>query len=279
LGGDPRSIIASGLLATRLHLARGEHVAAEAALEEPRSIAADAQFPEWRAELERCQVELWLAQGRLREAVAWSDEALARDADALPDQEPVSLALARVLAMKGDSPARDHALRRLDPLIVKSEAEGRTGLRIAALALRALALSARGDTAGALAALEPALRLASPDGYVRSFIDLGLPMARLLQEAAARGVMPEYIGGLLAAFGEAALVPGQPASRLPEPLSERELEVLNSIAAGLTNREIADALFISPETVKKHTGSIYGKLGVRGRTQAVARARALDLLG
>ena len=65
---------------------------------------------------------------------------------------------------------------------------------------------------------------------------------------------------------------------LPEPLSLREQEVLELIAAGLTNQEIADKLVISPETVKKHTGTIYSKLGVRSRTEAVARARALDLL-
>jgi LuxR family maltose regulon positive regulatory protein len=126
--------------------------------------------------------------------------------------------------------------------------------------------------------LELALRLAEPEGYCRTFIDLGLPIARLLQQAFARHVMPEYVGLLLAGFGDLPLAPGITSARLTEPLSDREREVLNHIAAGLTNSEIASLLFISPETVKKHTSRIYGKLGVRGRTQAVTGARELGLL-
>ena len=278
LGGDPRAIIASGLLSARLHLARGDADAAEADLERIRDVAAETQFPDLQAELERRQVEIWLAQGRLRAAVLWTDEAVARDAGALPDQEPVMFAIARVLITKGDATSAEEALRVLAPVIHQSTADGRDGVRIAGLTLRALALAGRGDTTGALGALEPALRLAEPDGYIRSFLDLGLPMARLLQVAAARGILPDYVDILLAAFGEVALATGSDATGLPEPLSEREVEVLRSIAAGLTNREIADALYISPETVKKHAGNIYGKLGVHGRTQAIATARELDLL-
>ena len=126
-------------------------------------------------------------------------------------------------------------------------------------------------------ALERALRQAEPDGYIRLFADLGLPMARLLQAARSRGVLPAYIDRLLAAFVDLPAVGRQHA--LPEPLSARETEVLRLIAAGLTNQEIADSLVISAETVKKHTSSIYGKLGVRSRTEAAARGRALDLLG
>ena len=89
--------------------------------------------------------------------------------------------------------------------------------------------------------------------------------------------MPDYVALLLAAYG-ADLSGMAGTDALPEPLTARELEVLRGIASGLTNREIAARLFISPETVKKHTGSIYGKLGVANRTAAAARARDLDLL-
>ena len=152
------------------------------------------------------------------------------------------------------------------------------GVTIEALALRALAHWRRGEQASALTALERALRLAEPEGYVRLFADLGLPMARLLQEARSRAVLPEYVETLLAAFGELAF-PATVGGVLPEPLTAREQEVLKLIAAGLTNREIADQLVISAETVKKHTASIYGKLAVRSRREAVARARKLALLG
>jgi LuxR family transcriptional regulator, maltose regulon positive regulatory protein len=129
-----------------------------------------------------------------------------------------------------------------------------------------------------LTALERALRLAEPEGYVRLFADVGLPMARLLQEARSRTVMPDYVAKLLAAFGGTFSISVSMEAALPEPLSPREQEILELVAAGLTNQEIADKLVISPETVKKHAGTIYGKLGVRSRTEAVARARVLDLL-
>ena len=91
-------------------------------------------------------------------------------------------------------------------------------------------------------------------------------------------MMPIYMETLLTAFGgETALSPTS-ATRLPEPLTERETEVLRLLAAGLTNREIAEQLVVSPETVKKHIANIYGKLGTRNRTEAVARARQLDLI-
>jgi LuxR family maltose regulon positive regulatory protein len=104
-------------------------------------------------------------------------------------------------------------------------------------------------------------------------------MARQLQEARSRRVMPDYVGLLLGAFdGEDSSSPS-PGARLPEPLTEREREILELIAAGLRNPEIAAKLFISPQTVGKHAGNIYGKLGVHSRTEAAQRARELGLLG
>jgi Response regulator containing a CheY-like receiver domain and an HTH DNA-binding domain len=146
------------------------------------------------------------------------------------------------------------------------------------LALQALAHWQRGETAGALTSLERALRLAEGEGYVRLFADLGLPMAQLLREARSRAVRPEYVQTLLAALGGDLASSTSAEGALVESLSHREQEVLQLIAAGLTNREIAEQLVISAETVKKHTGSIYGKLAVHSRREAVARARALGLL-
>jgi len=109
-------------------------------------------------------------------------------------------------------------------------------------------------------------------------------MARLLYEAATRGIVPDYARRLLAAFPvaepeQAGLSKTQsPESELVEPLSERELEVLQLIAEGLTNPEIATRLYLSLNTVKVHTRNIYGKLGVHSRTQAVACSQELGLL-
>jgi LuxR family maltose regulon positive regulatory protein len=194
------------------------------------------------------------------------------------DREGAHLGIARVLIGTGDVPAVERALALLAGLRLAAEAEGRAGVLIEALALQALAHWRRGDRAGALTALEQAMRLAEPEGYVRLFADLGLPMARLLREARSRAVMPDYVGTLLAACGAGLASASAAAEALPEPLSPREQEALRLLAAGLTNREIADQLAISAETVKKHTASIYAKLGVGNRTEAAARARERDLL-
>lgn len=109
-------------------------------------------------------------------------------------------------------------------------------------------------------------------------------MARLLYDTAARGIVPEYAGRLLAAFPAAEpprdglLRVADTGVEMVEPLSGRELEVLGLVAEGLSNHEIAQTLVISPKTVKRHTSSIYGKLGVHSRTQAVAKARSLGIL-
>jgi LuxR family maltose regulon positive regulatory protein len=126
--------------------------------------------------------------------------------------------------------------------------------------------------------LERALTLAEPEGYVRLFIGEGPPMARLLAEAADRGVMADYAGRLLSVFDGESQIASPDSQPLIEPLSDRELEVLHLIAQGLSNREIAERLYLALSTVKGHNRVIYGKLGVQRRTEAVARARELGLL-
>ena len=156
-------------------------------------------------------------------------------------------------------------------------------LLIEALALQAVARQAHGDTSGALTALERALALGEPEGYVRVFVEQGARMASLLQRAAAHGVAPDYVRQLLAAL-EAEGAAGAPVNSvastrsLVEPLTGREMEVLHLLGEGRSNREIAEALVITVNGVKKHASNIYGKLGVHSRTQAVVRAQELGLL-
>lgn len=278
LGGDVRSLIAGYLILGRLKLTEGEIETAVNYLEEARPLVENAQFSHWISRFERLQLEIWLALDRLRAAADWSDTML-RDAsiEDRPENEIAQLAMARVLIVKGDAPSVGRAVSLLERLLQNAEAEGRTGIEIESLALQALAHWKQGERPGALTVIERALRLAEPEGYVRLFADLGLPMARLLQEARSRDVMADYVDRLLGAFG--AESGGSAEATLPEPLTEREQEILELIAAGLTNQEVADKLVISPETVKKHAGNIYGKLGVSNRTEATARARELDLLG
>jgi LuxR family maltose regulon positive regulatory protein len=169
------------------------------------------------------------------------------------------------------------AVSLLEPLLALTQSLRRVDLLIEVEVLRALALQQLEDQDQALASLEHALNLAQPGGYVRIFVDEGPPMARLLYRAAERGMAPEYAGQLLAAF-PAAPAAEPPVSEMVEPLSNRELDVLQLIAEGLSNRQIAARLFLALPTVKWHSSNIYGKLGVSSRTQAVTRARALGIL-
>ncbi len=152
------------------------------------------------------------------------------------------------------------------------------------MVLQAVAHHAHGEKDLAVQLLGDALALAQPGGFIRIFVDEGLPMARLLYEALAHGVEPAYIRRLLAVFPVAE--PTQttsspsrgPESELVEPLSAREREVLQRIAEGLTNQEIAARLYLSVHTVKVHARNIFAKLGVTNRTQAVAMGKALGIL-
>lgn len=278
-GESAQASIAGNVTLARLELTEGKPDLAMERLQHARRLLEDTPFPEWANRLERCEIEVWLAQQKLRSAVDRVETLLHEGTLHLrPEPEILRLAIARVLIVKGDTTSAEQALSLLDDLFAGAEREGRVGIQIEALALLSLLRWNPGDTAGALVLLERALRLAEPEGYIRLFADLGQPMARLLQAAHSRNVMPDYVSLLLAASGTG--IPSRPDRRAgpAEPLSPRELEVLRMLSAGLTNTEIAAKLFISPETVKKHTGSIYGKLGVGNRTQAAALARNLDLL-
>jgi LuxR family maltose regulon positive regulatory protein len=146
------------------------------------------------------------------------------------------------------------------------------------------------DIPAALTPLERALTLAEPEGYVRMFLDEGLPMRQLLLEVAERGIMPDYTAKLLSAFEveqqnetSESHTPVQsklsPTSQLLiEPLTERELEVLRLFKTELSGPEIARELVIGLSTVRTHTKSIYRKLNVNSRRAAVRRAEELHLI-
>lgn len=177
----------------------------------------------------------------------------------------------------------DEALGLLMRLFKIVEAAGAMAPAIGILVLQALVLQAQGQGDQALDALERALSLAEPEGYVRAFIGEGAPMGELLRQAAARGIAVEYVGKLLSEWAK-EMRRGEPAEESPsfpagvEVFTERELEILRLLAIGLSNREIAEQLFLAVGTVKKYTSNIYGKLSVHSRTQASAKARELGLL-
>jgi LuxR family maltose regulon positive regulatory protein len=192
------------------------------------------------------------------------------------------LVLARMFVVQGKL---EEALRLLGRLLSAAHAGGRTGSVIEILTLRALILQRVGDTARATSVLGRALSLAEPEVYVRMFVDEGDPMAVLLRRLPANGASAGYTDRLLAALRRSSVddrMPVEPTipiyrRPLPEPLSERELEVLRLVASGESNREIARELHVSLGTVKTHINNTYRKLGANSRTRAVARARDLNL--
>ncbi|MEO8288469.1 MAG: LuxR C-terminal-related transcriptional regulator [Chloroflexota bacterium] len=288
LGGDVRAMIAGYLTAGRLKLAANDLAGVDEYVERIRPLMENAHFPDWTGQFERFQISSWLAQQKIRAVLDRASHILKEElttgkpqgegAMSTEETEGRSIAAASALILKGDVPSADRAYTMLAHLLQSAETEGRMGIVIEVLALQALALARRGDYATALTSLEHSLRLAEPEGYMRLFADFGLPMARLLQEARSRNVMPDYVEKLLAAFGGDIQRSAPTDKALPEPLSSREQEVLGLIAAGLTNKEIAERLIVSPETAKKHVANICAKLGVSNRTEATARARELNLL-
>lgn len=233
---------------------------------------------------------LLLTQGDLAAAIRWIEER-GLDADDQPCYpcEPEHLVPARVLLA---SEAADRGRGLLERLHATAAAQARTGSVIEILALRALALAAGGDAAGAVAAVAEALRLARSEGYVRVFADEGLPMNALLgrlvaaqrtAETVAGSVPLDYVALLLRAInGRHGLLRPEPGAAaalgLIEPLTARELEVLGLLAAGKSNRRIAADLVVTLDTVKKHVSRVLDKLGAANRTEAVARARELGVI-
>ena len=187
---------------------------------------------------------------------------------------------ARVHLAQGNSSA---ALSVLESWRQQAEEKGWKDEQLKVMILLAVALHAHGEKDKALQVLRYALALAEPGGFIRIFVDEGLPMFRLLSEAAAQGIVPDYVAKLRAALeAEMQRVEGKSpllsAAPMIEPLSQRELEVLELIAQGLSNDEIGKRLFLALDTVKGHNRRIYDKLQVQRRTEAVARARELGLL-
>ncbi len=262
-----RFVLCEVLLA-RLQLAQGDVAGAAALLAEAGQSARQHNFVDRLPEVAAAQVLLLLGQGNLAAAAH------------LAQMHELPISQARVHLAQGDPSA---ALAMLSSWREQVEARGWQDERLKVMVLQAVALRAHGEQDQAVHLLCDALSLAEPGGFIRLFVDEGRPMAHLLSEAAAIGLMPDYIGKLLSVC-EAEQQKSEnnsyppPAQPLIEPLSQRELEVLHLMAQGLSNQEMSERLFLALSTVKGHNRNIFGKLQVQRRTEAVARARELGLL-
>ncbi len=235
-------------------------------------------------EIQSTQARLSLNQGDFATASRWAQTVNPDDLNESAFVFEVQfLTWAGVRIAQGASASLQAATDHLQKRLIEEKNRHHTRRMIQILALLATAYEKQGRTEKALETQERAVGLAQPGGFVRTFLDLDPAMAKLLGQLTARYVLPKYIGRILAGFDAMTKDDGQetapPSASMIEPLTPRELEVLNLLSAYLTYDAIAESLVISPRTVKKkHVSNIYQKLGVQKRKEAIEEAEALGIL-
>lgn len=275
------------LTLVRIRLAQGDRQDAVRLIEQAHQyrLAHTVPLPSKIMDVEQAGVSL--AIGQLDAAALWA-HTCSMEGYSSPGfiYELERITLARLHLLQGQP---EQALSILDPISAMANSSGHQGHMIDILSLTALAQNSLGKTMLAINSLRSALALAEPNGYVRTFVDAGRPMAVLLIQARTRGILPDYVRRLLESFSMDDTRSIQEADRaeslrarlataeLVEPLSERELEVLQLMAGGASNQKIAESLIIAFTTAKKHVSNIIRKLGVSNRVQAVAKGRELGL--
>ncbi|MEX2314647.1 MAG: LuxR C-terminal-related transcriptional regulator, partial [Thermomicrobiales bacterium] len=270
-GGKVDHVILSYLALSHIQRARGDLAGARRAARDAQAAFDRSPVAHVAAWVETNWVLLWLAEGDLSAAEGWAGDTITRiDGSAGWRAEVERMTLARVGLAQGRP---GDALTALTPILDRSAetlSKGWITCRIDALAQAACVFEQQGRHSAALDALAEAVRLAEPPGHIRTFADKGPTLETLLSQLpASNGTSRDYIARLRAACVDAQ--PSDSARRSTNqsatPLSQRELEVLRHIHAGLSNREIAESLFVTVGTVKRHTNSIYSKLAVGSRTQ------------
>ena len=280
---NAESLLAGYTSLAQLKQAQGDETGALSLLQELSDMLQKFDAQMLLPAVDTCRAGLWIAQGNLEEATRWQQESnLSVDGDLSFLKENDYITLTRLLIAQEKW---DEAEQLIGRLLDFTEAGERGGRIIAIQILQALVHQGQGKIAQAEDVLSRTLTLAKGEGYIRTFVDQGSHIARLLYKIAERNIHPEYIEGLLKGFDvkvpsdqRAVEQESGSTNKLIEPLSDREIEVLQCIAEGFSNREIAQRLMISLTTVKSHTRNIYAKLEVNSRTQAVAQARAWGIL-
>ena len=270
-------------------LALRDYVAADHTLQQAFELVKNYNLPNHvEVDVDYYQVRSWLAQGKLTAAIAWAEKRKLSPGDALTTiREPLYIALARILIAQSNPAPAVPLLQRLIDL---AQRVGRVWIQFELRGLLVLALDANDQHEKACQFLRETIQVAEPEGYIRSLVETGdalLPLLKILYSE-YHPSLPQtasYLNLLIGAFAETtpftpAMFLTQPvgADGLSEPLSDREREILLYIDSGLSNREIADKLYISVSTVKTHINNLYGKLDANSRTQALAIARKRGVL-
>lgn len=256
----------------RLRLAQGDMAGAINSLRETERLLQQLTItPLNRKRNAALHVQVALLQEDIAGAEAWAEQA-GDGADAHNFYPFLGLTPARILL------AKDRRLEALEYLRSRYEIASHGGWEYGKIAIRMMQALAAEGTDAALEFLSEALNWGQPAGFLRTFIDAGDHLVPLLQEASLREMGTDYVLNILSEIREPSSEAASARADMIEPLSEREIEVLRLVAAGLSNRQIADRLVLSLGTVKSHIHNIYGKLDARSRTQAIARARELQLL-
>jgi LuxR family maltose regulon positive regulatory protein len=274
--GDAGQLAYAHAIQARLEQARNNPENAREAMRKAELLIGEhSHSPHWSIQVKFDLARVLLAQGNLEKPSQRIQKRGLKIKDEISYQrESEYVLLLRVLLARGDHEA---AIILSNRLLQQAEAIGQMGLVIEALILQALAHQGKKETEQALAALERALTLAQPEGYVRIFLDEGEAMTRLLCQAQSRQVGSGYAAVLLSKIGKTSGMTQPSMQLLIEPLTTREVEVLKLIEAGRSNQDIAKQFVISIPTVKRHISNIYAKLGVKSRTQAIAIGKELKL--
>jgi LuxR family maltose regulon positive regulatory protein len=291
-GSIEQYLLAQGYVAlAQVHLARGDIDAAFATFQEGEDWFKQMQVADTGAGtlLNLGRVRGSIQVNDLDTAVQW-----AQDCQWLPEHTPlgqvqaITLARLRLAQNRQQEPFLKESAETIDRLVARATSGQWWGELLELLVLQALLCRAQDDTTRMHASLKQAIALAAPEGHIRVFVDEGEPLRLLLldyqstikgrENGESEPRQRIYMDTLLSAFPQPAPLGKATRQNLAEPLSEREFDILQLIAAGRSNQEIADILVIAVSTVKTHINNLYGKLGTNRRTEAIAIAREQGLL-
>jgi len=288
--GIPTDQVSGNITLARIYLAQADLESATDAIRKAKIARERGNiFRIVQTKLDTCQVQIWLQQENLNDASRWADEIEAKlnDFDQEEDFDFVSemelIGLARVWIATGIMGEKNFSLGKskhlLSRLASSAQASQRFYRLIEILALQAIVFDHLGDEDKAFEVLEKSISLAQPEGCMRLFLDEGQTMQSILYRAQKKGIGLPFTKTLLSTFDvQMRDLPGLTSPALPEPISDREMEVLLLLPTKLTAAEIAEKLIIAKSTVDTHIKHIYSKLGVNRRMEAVQRAKELDLL-